>query len=301
MADNVHAYDLWADRQQDLLRVALVRERKLVALEVDNRRCLPRAGARYIAKVLRVNVARKMAELDLGNGQSAFLNIRQNTPEAGQHYLVEWLAPARGDKPASVWQVEREAVAGPARLFSDGPDALERILQFAKGAIAQAHISAPDLQSRLDSEGIRCTVHGVQQPGLFELIDLEGQIQAVLSRVVPLAAGASLVFDTTEVGHCVDVNSGASEASLSEINRQALAEVARQIRLRNLGGIILVDLIGSKTKGSEKLLAEFKSAVSHDLCRVEVFGMTKLGLLEITRTRRGYPLARLLSSAGEAG
>lgn len=249
--------EVWLDKGKTITRAAVVEGRKLVGLEVDNEVCTPRAGARYVAKVMRFNPDLGIAEMDLG-GTQAFLSLKRRAIEPGKLVVVEWQAPATGNKQAVVKLLPKEQASGKPRLLEDGPDALAR------------------------------TGLAVTREGDFELIDLESQIDALLQRVVPLPDGGSLVFDTTEVGHMIDINGGSGK----DINRIALPEVARQIRLRNLGGIILIDCVGSRRAGLAELL---RAEVAADPCTVEVFGITKLGLIECTRVRRGYPLSVLLA------
>lgn len=284
-------FELWADRQNPRSRVAVVDGHKLVALEVDNDRMMPRAGARYVAKVARFNPTLGIADLDLGSGQTAFLNLKRKPIEQGKLVTVEWVAPAIGEKQAVVKLLNTTPADGEPRLLQDGPDAYERALKY--GAVKHARISTPLQQKRLAELGLEAELH-TGKPDLFELIDLNTQIDDLRQRVVELPGGGSLVFDRTEVGHVIDVNSGTA-TNLPELNRVALNEVARQIRLRNLSGIILIDVVGERKRNPATLLDVLTAAVKRDTCQVDVYGMTKLGLVECTRVRRGYELSGLLA------
>lgn len=282
-------FELWADRQNPRTRVAIVQERRLVGLEIDHDRLAPRAGARYVAKVIRYNPRLGIAELELGAGQMAFLNLKRKPIEQGSLVEVEWIAPALGDKQAVVKMIGPSAEGKP-RLLQDGPDAFERAMKYG---VTAARVSTPVQQKRVADFGLQAELHE-GKPGLFELIDLETQIEDLTSRSVELPGGGSLVFDRTEVGHVIDVNSGTA-TNMADLNRKALVEVARQVRLRNLSGIILIDVVGERKRNPSTLLDTLGAAVKDDPCQVDIYGITKLGLVECTRVRRGYELSRLLA------
>ena len=127
---------------------------------------------------------------------------------------------------------------------------------------------------------------------LPKLYSLETKIKEALSANVWLPSGASLVIEQTESMNVIDVNSGkfdkktASRDSIYRINKEAAREIALQIRLRNLTGIIIVDFINMKSEDDkERLLQELRHFVSGDHIHTQVIDMTPLGLVEITRQR----------------
>jgi len=127
---------------------------------------------------------------------------------------------------------------------------------------------------------------------LFERYGIYDQLKLLAERRVDLPSGGYIAIDTTEAMTVVDVNSAAytsekNHADLAlKINLEAAKEVARQARLRNIGGIIIVDFIDMPLKSHyDKLLQTVKQEVSRDSAKVEIIGFTKLGLLEMTRKR----------------
>jgi ribonuclease G len=127
---------------------------------------------------------------------------------------------------------------------------------------------------------------------LNALYNVEGVIQKSLSRTVYLKSGAYLVIEPTEAMTVIDVNSGKaikgknSEEALHKINLEAANEVARQLRLRNISGIIMVDFISNKSeKKDRELIKELENAVSGDYVLTNVVDITRLGLVEITRKK----------------
>ncbi|MGE4351822.1 MAG: ribonuclease E/G, partial [Bdellovibrionales bacterium] len=123
--------------------------------------------------------------------------------------------------------------------------------------------------------------------------DLDEQLDALVAPVVPLGKGGSLVIEPTSALVAIDVNAG-SATNMTAVNLIAVKEIARQIRLRNLSGILVVDCLKMAARAdSSKVMNAMTRAVESDPVQTHVFGMSKLGLLELTRRRQGPPLALL--------
>jgi ribonuclease G len=136
---------------------------------------------------------------------------------------------------------------------------------------------------------------------LFDLYGIEEEIERALARRVPLKSGGYLIIDQTEALTTVDVNTGGFvggrnfDDTIFKTNLEAAHVIARQLRLRNLGGIIIVDFIDMENDlHRESVLAEFKKALSVDRTRITVNGFTTLGLVEMTRKRTRESLAHTL-------
>lgn len=127
----------------------------------------------------------------------------------------------------------------------------------------------------------------------FSLGDAEEAFAACLDPVVPLPCGGRVTLQPTAALTAVDVDSGPALAV--EANQQAVSVIARQLRLRNVAGQIVVDFVTAGGKGAlMKLMASLKQAVSSDPVATHVIGATALGLVEMTRERRGPSLAELM-------
>lgn len=133
---------------------------------------------------------------------------------------------------------------------------------------------------------------------LFDLYDSEDAIQAALDPVAPLACGGRVTIEPTAALTAIDVDSGG--ASAIEANNQAVSVIARQLRLRNIAGQIVVDFVSTgKGKGPVlKLAAALKQAVARDAVATHVIGVTPLGLVELTRERKGPSLFELTQERG---
>jgi len=127
---------------------------------------------------------------------------------------------------------------------------------------------------------------------LLDYFDVEKKIESIFRRRVWLKSGAYLIFDETEALVAVDVNTGRhkggknADESILAVNLEAADEVARQMRLRNIGGLLVIDFIDMKTKRDQNLVYRtLREALSRDKARTNVLPISQLGLLEMTRQR----------------
>lgn len=127
---------------------------------------------------------------------------------------------------------------------------------------------------------------------MFDAFDLNEKMAEILKRKVPLSNGAYLIIDRAEAFTVIDVNTGRyvgennHEETVFTTNMIAADEIARQLRLRNIGGIIIVDFIDmDMPEHREEVLNRLKAAVKKDRVKTMVIGMTSLGLVEITRKK----------------
>lgn len=129
---------------------------------------------------------------------------------------------------------------------------------------------------------------------MFERFNVEKEIDKSLRRKIWLNSGGYLFFDKTEAMHTVDVNSGRStssesnvEESLVRINLEAAEEIARQLRLRNIGGLIICDFIDMRLrKNQRRVLDRLRDCMKDDSAKCTILGMSEFGLVEMTRQRQ---------------
>lgn len=136
---------------------------------------------------------------------------------------------------------------------------------------------------------------------LFDTANVDEEIARALSRRVDLKSGGYLIIDQTEALTTVDVNTGGYvggrnfDDTIFKTNLEASIAIARQLRLRNLGGIIILDFIDMEDERHKtSVLAELNKALGHDRTRVTVSGFSQLGLVEMTRKRTRDSLAHQL-------
>ena len=162
-------------------------------------------------------------------------------------------------------------------LSVDSRQVFNEIVEYLKGI-------APDLIARVK-------LHTDQAP-LFDTNDIEQEIRDIFKRRCDLPSGGYLIVEPTEALVSIDVNSGRytgkkdPEKTVLRTNIEAAQEVARQVRLRDLGGIIVCDFIDMETKGNrDRVLQELRQHLSRDRARTKAFAVSELGLIEMTRQR----------------
>lgn len=142
---------------------------------------------------------------------------------------------------------------------------------------------------------------------MFERFNVEREIDRTLKRKIWLHSGGYLYFDRTEAMYTIDVNSGRSgnregpsnvEESLVRINLEAAEEIARQLRLRNVGGLVICDFIDMRTRRNQRrVLDRLRECMKEDSAKCTILGMSDFGLVEMTRQRsRGSLVQTMLTT-----
>lgn len=173
------------------------------------------------------------------------------------------------------------------------PSVSEIVVNDAKTRELIASLVDPALASRI-------TLYEEDVP-LFEHYGAEREIDAALSRKVWLKSGAYIVIDQTEALTSIDVNTGKYVGNVSlgrtivETNKEAAAEIARQLRLRDIGGIVIIDFIDMEDPHDrEDVIAALNEHLRSDSTKSIVLGMTQLGLVEVTRKKLGANISSQL-------
>ena len=184
-------------------------------------------------------------------------------------------------------RVLRDMVAADTlRVLVDSRENYQKLAAFAE-------TYTPNVRDKLE--------HYTGERPLFDLYNVEPEIEKALSRRVDLKSGGTLVIDQTEAMTTIDVNTGGFVGSRNfddtvfKTNLEAAHSIARQLRLRNLGGIIVIDFIDMDSEEHRAaVLEEFRRALARDRTRMTVNGFTALGLVEMTRKRTRESLAHVL-------
>jgi ribonuclease G len=161
------------------------------------------------------------------------------------------------------------------------------------------------LYSRYASEHLLRIEYYRDKVPMYERFNVEREIDKTLRRKIWLPSGGYLFFDRTEAMYTIDVNSGRSsgsktdvEESLVRINLEAAEEIARQLRLRNIGGLIICDFIDMRfRKNQRRVLDRLKDCMKDDSAKCTILGMSEFGLVEMTRQRnRGSLIQTIFTS-----
>lgn len=234
----------------------------------------------YIIRTIAETASEKEFRADIDYLDKQWHNLRQQAQRVS--------APARLYQELDIsLRVLRDFVnEETSRIFVDSRETHERMVVFAKDYI-------PDVLPRVDRY--------IGERPLFDLYGVEEEIEKALSRRVDLKSGGYLIIDQTEALTTVDVNTGGFvggrtfDDTIFKTNLEAAQVIARQLRLRNLGGIIICDFIDMDTaEHRDAVLDEFKKALSRDHTRTTVNGFSALGLVEMTRKRTRESLAHVL-------
>jgi ribonuclease E/ribonuclease G len=135
---------------------------------------------------------------------------------------------------------------------------------------------APSLLSRIESEA-----------AVFDHYDLDSAIEVLADARINLPGGGSLIIEPTEALTVIDVNSG-SDSNILNVNLEAISEIARQLRLRHIGGIVVIDFISmAKPRDRDRVMAALDAALADDPAQTHILPMSAFGLVEMTRERRG--------------
>ena len=173
------------------------------------------------------------------------------------------------------------------KLWCDDPETFERIAQFVQHYM-------PRLRARL-------TMYQGAEP-IFDHFKIEPQIERALDRKVWLKSGGYLVFDQAEALTAIDVNTGRfvgktnQDETVLRTNLEAVEEVVKQLRLRNIGGIIIVDFIDMSREADRKKVSDaLREAQRRDKARTSALKISELGLVQMTRKRTRESLEELLT------
>ena len=209
-----------------------------------------------------------------------------------------------GSKPVTLYEEPKLLVKVVRDLFNEDFDAL--VVDGKKSwNVVHNYVQsvAPDLLDRV--EKFDRSEHDGKDA--FEVYRIDEQIQKALSRIVWLPSGGTLVIDRTEAMTVIDVNTGkftGSGGSLEETvtanNMEAAEEIVRQLRLRDIGGMIIIDFIDMiLPENQELVLRRLKEALGRDRTRHQVSEVTSLGLVQLTRKRLGTGLVETFSTKCE--
>jgi ribonuclease G len=199
-------------------------------------------------------------------------------------------APAKSfihkDLPLSIRTLRDLYKEGIDRIRVDSKETYQKLLEFA-------HAFVPDIVDVIEHYAGECPV--------FDIYNVEDEIRKALERKVKLKSGGYLIFDQTEAMTTVDVNTGGYvsgrnlEETIFKTNLEATQTIARQLRLRNLGGIIIIDFIDMKSDEHKKqVLQALERNLEKDRAKTKITEVSALGLVEMTRKRTRESLEHIL-------
>jgi ribonuclease G len=240
-----------------------------------------------------------------GEAKGGFI-LRTNGEEATDQELGEDIAYLR-----KTWERIRFASVNQAAksLLHQDLNLLQRVLRdFVTEGTQTIRIDSGEQFSMLKAFGeefmpssVGKLVHYKGERPIFDLFNIDADIQSALGRRVELKSGGYLIIDQTEAMTTVDVNTGgfvgakSFDETIFKTNLEAAGAIARQLRLRNLGGLMVVDFIDMQRPDHQSaVLSEFAKQLAKDRVKTFFSGFSPLGLVEMTRKRTRESLAHLL-------
>jgi ribonuclease G len=244
--------------------------------------------------------------LALTTSQRGGYILRTNGEDASDKELSEDIAYLR-----KTWARTKDASLRlpPQSLLYQELNLLQRVLRDMVGEITQTiRVDSQEQYKLLHSFGAEFMPMAVEklqhykgERPIFDLYAVDEEITKALARRVELKSGGYLIVDQTEALTTVDVNTGGFvgarnfEDTIFKTNLEAAQAIARQLRLRNLGGIVVVDFIDmGRDEHRDQVVLELKKQLARDRVKTMVGGFSQLGLLEMTRKRTRESLAHML-------
>ena len=251
---------------------------RLKSLLAEHTRSLHQGG--YIVRTAAQGVSAENLTEDIAYLDKLWDHVRASALNARPGDIVH------EDLPLTLRMLRDELARGVARVLIDSPHEHARMLDFV----------ATFIPGSATSIELYCG----QRP-IFDLHGIEEEITRALDRKVPLKSGGHLVIDQTESMTTIDVNTGAYvgtrnlEETIFRTNLEAAVAIARHLRLRNLGGIIIIDFIDMQDESHRKqVLAALERALAGDRAQTHIVSLSPLGLVEMTRKRTRESLEHLL-------
>lgn len=210
-----------------------------------------------------------------------------------------------------LWDAVEDRVSSakaPCNIFEELPLYLRSMRDFIRPGLEKVRVDSQEsflkLQSFVDSyvpelDG-RIELYQGERP-IFDLYNVEDEIQKALGRKVPLKSGGYLIFDQTEAMTTIDINTGAFvghrnlEETIFKTNLEATSAIGRQLRLRNIGGIIIIDFIDMiDPEHQRQVMRMLEKVLERDHAKSNIVGMSDLGLVEMTRKRTRESLQQVV-------
>ncbi|GAB1596315.1 ribonuclease G [Lysobacter claricitrinus] len=278
--------------------------------------------SRYLVLLPRTRVVGVSARIEDEVERARLKHIVSSlSPTGAQHgYIVRTNAEGQPDEAIAediaylgrVWSLIEESSASAKlgeRVYEDLSLPMRAVRDLLRRDVEKVKVDSRETCDRLKAfaaqymPGLNEKIeHYAGARPIFDLYGVEDEIQRALEKQVPLKSGGYLVIDQTEAMTTIDVNTGSFlgqrnlEETVYRTNLEAAQSVARQLRLRNLGGIIIIDFIDmTDAEHKRQVLRQLEKALARDHAKTTVYDFSPLGLVEMTRKRTTESLQRQLS------
>ena len=274
-----------------------------------------RVGEIWLARIVGLRPELPAALVEIGSARPALLSAEDVTPKSrfkllreGEAVVVEVAKDARADKAAGVTMRLSRALAPPPngkpplRLDAPAPPAAVLIAPWLDPAPAAIAVDDRAVYAELRNwlrvrhPALAADLTASNEP-LYEPSGIGDAIEQALAPRLALPGGGFLLVEPTALGVAIDVDSGTARSAVA-VNLEAARAVARQIRLRNLSGPMIVGFVGMKGKGEgARVFAALKAALTRHVPDGQALGWTRLGHVELVRKRKAPSLAESIAAA----
>jgi ribonuclease G len=313
MAGDLLSADLLISAGPGEWRAAWVEGNEACELYVERGDTKP-AGSRHLGRVVRVVPGLDAALVDIGDARPGFLPLRDvpagMTAEEGARIVVEVRREAWQDKAP---RLTAKQAGGDAPALANPPAQLFP----APGLAAALALRLPGLPGRVitDDAAILAELRGAFREAEITMlaagdwpIDLDAAFEAALAPNLALRGGGRVHIEEARAATLIDVDTGTPETGSAEraalaANRAAATLIAKQLRLRNIGGAVVIDFVGlarnaGRSGQREQVRHALETALAGDPAKPQLLGWTRLGHIELVRPRRGRSLADALLEPG---
>jgi ribonuclease G len=316
-------------------RLAVLNEKHVLKLLIDQPQQQTAVGNIYFGIVTKVLPGMNAVFIDIGEEMNGFIhrdklisyNVSKEPLEKrknlavtkfafqGEKLLVQVEKDATGTKGPRLVGISEfhpkynelsqvaEKLKKPSLLYKKDFFFEQIVYELTSGNIGEVFVDDLSLKKSLEKLEFNIPIHFYQGKGnIFATHHIEHEVEHALQRNVPLENGAYLVFDETEALTIIDVNTGKFSGkhnladTVVQTNLLAAEEIIRQVRLRDIGGMILIDFIDMKTeKDRQQVLRKVENCLRQDEKRTKVIGFTPLGILQLTRKKTKVALSEAMS------
>lgn len=256
------------------------------------------AGAVYAGRVMALSGG--ACFVDIGDTLSGVLRGKK-MPREGEAVAVRVVVPARAGKGAELKAID-QAIPDSAKvpsLLQAAPDMAQVWWEKYRDSVARILCASHAEQRRLRTL-LKAAPVELSESDLFDAAGVEDAIEAALAPTMPLPSGGRIIIEVTAGATVIDIDAGAGSPAAA--NAEAIPEIARALRLRNLAGHILIDIIPPEGKRSAiraaamPLADQLAALVAADPTPTDIAGITPMGMIELSRKRVGLSLAEMLSA-----
>lgn len=276
----------------------------------------------YMPKTDHIGVSQRIEDESERERLKALVNkcLRdEGFADQGAGYILRTAAEGVGEEEIladirylqRLWRKLEERIkecSAPVIIYSELPLSLRSLRDYVRPEVSKVLVDSRETFQRIEQFAqqyipeIESLIEYYQGPRpVFELYSVEDEIQRALEQKVPLKSGGYLVIDQTEAMTTIDVNTGGFvgrknlEETIFKTNLEAATAIGRQLRLRNLGGIIILDFIDmTDTEHQRQVLRMLEKVLEKDHTKTKISGVSGLGLVEMTRKRTRESLEQML-------